>query len=84
MNKQDANKKIKQISFEIIRIIDAYMEKNDGEEMSVKLAVVMSAVTRILATVAVTVEMPDIVALEALKLEMEIVRDAMTEDEVKH
>jgi hypothetical protein len=44
----------------------------------------MSAVTRILATIAVTVEMPDIVALEALKLEMEIVRDAMTEDEVKH
>ena len=84
MNKQDANKKIKQISFEIIRIIDAYMEKNDGEEMSTKLAVVMSAVTRILATVAVTVEMPDTIALEALKLEMEIVRDAMTEDEVKH
>jgi hypothetical protein len=84
MNKQDANKKIKQISFEIIRIIDAYMEKNDGEEMSTKLAVVMSAVTRILATVAVTVEMPDAIALEALKLEMEIVRDAMTEDEVKH
>jgi hypothetical protein len=84
MNKQDANVKIKQISFEIIRIIDAYMEKNDGEEMSAKLAVVMSAVTRILATIAVTVEMPDTIALEALKLEMEIVRDAMTEDEVKH
>jgi hypothetical protein len=84
MNKQDANTKIKQISFEIIRIIDAYIEKNDGEEMSTKLAVVMSAVTRILATVAVTVEMPDTIALEALKLEMELVRDAMTEDEVKH
>jgi hypothetical protein len=44
----------------------------------------MSAVTRILATVAVTVEMPDTIALEALKLEMELVRDAMTEDETKH
>jgi hypothetical protein len=84
MNKQDANTKIKQISFEIIRTIDAYMEKNDGEEMSTKLAVVMSAVTRILATVAVTVEMPDTIALEALKLEMELVRDAMIEDETKH
>jgi hypothetical protein len=84
MNKQDANTKIKQISFEIIRIIDAYIEKNDGEEMSTKLAVVMSAVTRILATVAVTVEMPDTIALEALKLEMELVRDAMIEDETKH
>ena len=84
MNKQDANTKIKQISFEIIRCVDAYMENNDGEEMSTKLAVVMSAVTRILATVAVTVEMPDTIALEALKLEMELVRDAMTEDETKH
>jgi hypothetical protein len=60
------------------------MENNDGDEMAAKLAVVMSVVTRILATIAVTVEMPDTIAQEALKLEMEIVRDAIAEGEVKH
>jgi|688.fasta_scaffold2595701_1 hypothetical protein len=84
MNNQEANVKMKQLSFKIIRCVDAYMENNDGDEMAAKLAVVMSVVTRVLATIAVTVEMPDTLAQEALKLEMEIVRDAIAEGEVKH
>jgi hypothetical protein len=48
------------------------------------MAVVLSAITRMMAGAVIALGMPEEVAQEALKLEMQLVLEAMAEDETKH
>ena len=84
MNKERANKSIQKLAVKLIQPINEYMSLNDGDEEVAKMAVVLSAITRMMAGAVIALGMPEQVAQEALKLEMQLVLEAMAEDEVKH
>lgn len=77
------DKKIQRMCIRIVRTLDDYMD-NDGDKEGVKLAVVMSAMTRILATMAASLGMPQEMVIEAIKADMESAYESMAQDEVKH
>jgi hypothetical protein len=78
------DKKIQRMCIKIVRTLDDYMDNNNGDKEGVKLAVVMSAMTRILATMAASLGMPQEIVIEAIKADMESAHESMVEDEVKH
>ncbi len=79
------DREIQKLCGKLIKTINEYMDGDDGDAESTKMAVIMSAVTRILAAMTVTVGMPASIAHEALKIEMETVLEAMMNDsETKH
>jgi hypothetical protein len=84
MNKERANKSIQKLSVKLIQPINEYMNLNDGDGEVEKMAVVLSAITRMMAGAVIALGMPEETAQEALKLEMQLVLEAMAEDEVKH
>jgi hypothetical protein len=84
MNKERANKSIQKLAVKLIQPINEYMSLNDGDEEVAKMAVVLSAITRMMAGAVIALGMPEEVAQEALKLEMQLVLEAMAEDETKH
>ncbi len=84
MNKERANKSIQKLAVKLIQPINEYMSLIDGDEEVEKMAVVLSAITRMMAGAVIALGMPEQVAQEALKLEMQLVLEAMAEDEVKH
>lgn len=78
------DKKIQRMCIRIVRTLDDYMDNNNGDKEGVKLAVVMSAMTRILATMAASLGMPQEMVIEAIKADMDLAHESMAEDEVKH
>ena len=78
------DKKIQRMCVKIVRTLDDYMDNNNGDKEGVKLAVVMSAMTRILATMAASLGMPQEMVIAAIKADMESAHESMVEDEVKH
>lgn len=78
------DKKIQRMCIRIVHTLDDYMDNNNGDKEGVKLAVVMSAMTRILATMAASLGMPQEMVIAALIADMESAYESMTEDEVKH
>jgi regulator of PEP synthase PpsR (kinase-PPPase family) len=78
------DKKIQRMCIKIVRTLDDYMDNNNGDKEGVKLAVVMSAMTRILATMAASLGMPQEMVIAALIADMESAHESMAEDEVKH
>ena len=84
MNKERANKSIQKLAVKLIQPINEYMSLNDGDEEVAKMAVVLSAITRMMAGAVIALGMPEETAQEALKLEMQLVLEAMAEDETKH
>ena len=78
------DKKIQRMCIKIVRTLDDYMDNNNGDKEGVKLAVVMSAMTRILATMAASLGMPQEMVIAALIADMESAHESMVEDEVKH
>jgi hypothetical protein len=60
------------------------MNLNDGDGEVEKMAVVLSAITKMMAGAVIALGMPEEVAQEALKLELQLILEAMAEDEVKH
>lgn len=77
------DRKIQRMCVKIVRTLDDYMD-NNGDKEGVKLAVVMSAMTRILATMAASLGMPQEMVIAALIADMESAHESMVEDEVKH
>lgn len=78
------DRKIQRMCVKIVRTLDDYMDNNNGDKEGVKLAVVMSAMTRILATMAASLGMPQEMVIAALIADMESAHESMVEDEVKH
>ena len=78
------DRKIQRMCVKIVRTLDDYMDNNNGDKEGVKLAVVMSAMTRILATMAASLGMPQEMVIAALIADMESAHESMAEDEVKH
>jgi hypothetical protein len=60
------------------------MNLNDGDGEVEKMAVVLSAITKMMAGAVISLGMPEETAQEALKLELQLILEAMAEDEVKH
>jgi hypothetical protein len=84
MNKERANKSIQKLAVKLIQPINEYMNLNDGDGEVEKMAVVLSAITKMMAGAVISLGMPEETAQEALKLEMQFILEAMAEDEVKH
>ena len=77
-------RQIKILSVRLIRTLDEYMDNHDGQKESVKLAVLMSALTRVLGTMAASMGVPVEIVTKALEMEMESAHEAMMSDEVRH
>jgi hypothetical protein len=60
------------------------MDSHNGQKEAEKLAVTMSALTKVLATMAASMGMPQEIVIEAIKADMELAHEAMAEDETKH
>ena len=78
------DRQIKLLSVRLIHTLDGYMDNHDGQKESDKLAVVMSALTRVLGTMAASMGMPSAIVTKALEMEMESAHEAMMSDETKH
>ena len=78
------DKQIKLLSVRLIHTLDGYMDNHDGQKESEKLAVTMSALTKILATMAASMGMPQEIVIEAIKADMELAHESMAQDETKH
>ena len=77
-------RQIKILSVRLIHTLDEYMDNHDGIKESDKLAVVMSAMTRVLGTMAASMGMPSAIVTTAIEMEMESAHEAMMSDETKH
>lgn len=78
------DRQIKILSVRLIHTLDEYMDIHDGIKESDKLAVVMSAMTRVLGTMAASMGMPSAIVTKAIEMEMESAYAAMMSDETKH
>lgn len=78
------DRQIKILSVRLIHTLDEYMDIHDGIKESAKLAVVMSAMTRVLGTMAASMGMPSAIVTKAIEMEMESAYAAMMSDETKH
>jgi hypothetical protein len=78
------DKQIKLLSVRLIHTLDGYMDNHDGQKESDKLAVVMSALTRVLGTMAASMGVPLELMTKALEADMRTAHEAMAQDETKH
>ena len=78
------DKQIKLLSVRLIHTLDGYMDSHDGQKESDKLAVVMSAMTRVLGTMAASMGVPLAIMTKALESDMAAAHEAMAQDETKH
>lgn len=81
---KDNEKRVHKLCVKLVRIVNDYMDTDDGESEAAKMTVLMTAVTKVLAAMTVTVGVPEHIAQEALRLEMEAVLESMAEDITKH
>lgn len=80
----DHDKKIRMVCTSVVRILDTYMDSHDGDKESVKLAVVLRAMTRMLTTLAATLGMPQELVIEAIKEEWELMSARMEDNNELH
>jgi hypothetical protein len=59
------------VILKIVRTVDEYMDNHDGQKESEKLAVVMSAMTRIIASLAAHIGVPSEMVTDAIKAQMQ-------------
>lgn len=78
------DRQIKILSVRLIHTLDGYMDSHDGQKESDKLAVVMSAMTRVLGTMAASMGVPLAIMTKALEADMATAHEAMMSDETKH
>jgi hypothetical protein len=80
----DSDKQIRIVILKIVRTVDEYMDNHDGQKESLKIAVVMSAMTRIVASLAATLGMPQELVIEAIKEEWELMSARMEDNDELH
>lgn len=78
------DRQIQMVCISLIRTLDKYMDSHNGQKEAEKLAVTMSALTKILATMAASMGMPQEIVIEAIKADMELAHESMSQDETKH
>lgn len=78
------DRQIQMVCISLIRTLDKYMDSHNGQKEAEKLAVTMSALTKILATMAASMGMPQEIVIEAIKADMELAHESMAQDETKH
>lgn len=79
----NTDKQIRIVILKIVRTVDEYMDNHDGQKESLKIAVVMSAMTRIVASLAATLGMPQEMVTEAIEMEMQLaLESAVNKDEL--
>lgn len=66
-----SDKQIRMVILKIVRTVDEYMDNHDGQKESEKLAVVMSAMTRIIASLAAHIGVPSEMVTDAIKAQMQ-------------
>jgi hypothetical protein len=59
------------VILKIIRTVAEYMDNHDGQKEPEKLAVVMSAMTRIIASLAAHIGVPSEMVTDAIKAQMQ-------------
>lgn len=80
----DSDKQIRIVILKIVRTVDEYMDNHDGQKEILKIAVVMSAMTRIVASLAATLGMPQELVIEAIKEEWELMSARMEDNDELH
>jgi len=80
----NTDKQIRIVILKIVRTVDEYMDNHDGQKESLKIAVVMSAMTRIVASLAATLGMPQELVIEAIKEEWELMSARMEDNDELH
>jgi hypothetical protein len=65
---------VQKLCVKVLRIVNEHMDNDDAEE-SAKVAVAMSALTKMLAAMTVMTGVPAHVAYEALRAEMKAITD---------
>ena len=66
-----SDKQIRMVILKIVRTVDEYMDNHDGQKESEKVAVVMSAMTRIIASLAAHIGVPSEMVTDAIKAQMQ-------------
>jgi hypothetical protein len=66
-----SDKQIRMVILKIVRTVDEYMDNHDGQKEPEKLAVVMSAMTRIIASLAAHIGVPSEMVTDAIKAQMQ-------------
>lgn len=80
----DKQIQVQMVSLILVHALDDYMENNNDQRYAEKMTVVMSAMTRIMAMMAASLDMPQEIVLEAIKADMESAHKSMSQDETKH
>ena len=80
----DSDKQIRIVILKIVRTVDEYMDNHDGQKESLKIAVVMSAMTRIVASLAATLGMPLEMVTEAIEMEMQLALESVVNKDELH
>lgn len=78
------DRQIKILSVRLIHTLDEYMDNHDGQKESDKLAVLMSALSRVMGTMAASMGIPLELMTKALEADMATAHEAMMSDETKH
>jgi hypothetical protein len=78
------DRQIKLLSVRLIHTLDGYMDNHDGQKESDKLAVVMSAMTRVLGTMAASMGVPLELMTKALASDMAAAHEAMADTNELH
>jgi hypothetical protein len=66
-----SDKQIRMVILKIVRTVDEYMDNHDGQKEPEKLAVVLSAMTRIIASLAAHIGVPSEMVTDAIKAQMQ-------------
>ncbi len=80
----NTDKQIRIVILKIVRTVDEYMDNHDGQKESLKIAVVMSAMTRIVASLAATLGMPQEMVTEAIEMEMQLALESVVNKDELH
>jgi hypothetical protein len=67
----------------IVGVVNEYVDAEGGSE-STKVAIAMTAVTKVLAGIAVSIGVPEQLAHDALDAEIELFAGALADSEHKH
>lgn len=80
----DRDKQIKMVCLKIVSAVDEYMDNHDGQKESEKLVFVMAALTRVLGTIAATMDVPLELMTKAIEADMRTAHEAMADKDELH
>jgi len=78
------DRQIKLLSVRLIHTLDGYMDNHDGQKESEKLVFVMAALTRVLGTIAATMDVPLELMTKAIEADMRTAHEAMADKDELH